>query len=64
MSKPIDLTKLLKEYKSGWVALSKNYKKVVTSARSLKELDRKLEKLNNPQVVLISASKNYRGFIT
>jgi len=63
MTKLVSLTKLLKNHTSGWVALSEDYKKVVTG-KSLKEVDRKLERLGNPEVVLISAAKNYRGFIT
>jgi len=62
--KPVDLTKLLRPYKSGWVALSKDYKKVITFAPTLEKLDSKLDKLENPDVVLISASNNYRGFVT
>jgi len=64
MTKQISLVKLLEKYTSGWIALSANYKKVITSGRSLQEIDRKLERLGNPEVVLISAAKNYRGFIT
>ncbi|MBI2268117.1 MAG: hypothetical protein HYU80_01560 [Candidatus Blackburnbacteria bacterium] len=64
MMKPVDLTKLLKKYTSGWVALSKDYKRVVAAAESLEELDGRLKKLRNPKVVLISAAPNYRSFIT
>lgn len=64
MTKPLDLTKLLKDYKSGWVALSKNYKEVVAWAPSLEKLDVKLEEVGEKDVVVISASQNYRGFIT
>lgn len=62
--KPIDLTKILKPYKSGWVAVSKDYKKAVAAAATLELLDEELKKLKSPHVVLIPASKNYRGFIT
>ena len=62
--KPVDLTKLLKPYKSGWVALSENYRKVIASAETLEKMDEKLKKLDDPDVVLISASENYKGFIT
>lgn len=60
----VDLTKLLKPYKSGWVAFSKDYKKVISSASTLGDLDKKLKKLDDPDVVIISASDNYQGFIT
>jgi hypothetical protein len=62
--KAVDLTLLLKHYHSGWVALSKDYKKVVTSAKTLEKMDDKLKDLNNPEVVLIAAANNYGGFIT
>lgn len=64
MVKQISLIKLLKKYTSGWVALSQDYKRVVTSGESLEEVDKNLERLGSPGVVLISAAKNYRGFIT
>lgn len=63
MARPVNLTKVLNGYTSGWVALSRDYKRVVAAASSLKTLDVKLKKLKNPKVVLIQASDNYRGFI-
>ncbi|MFZ5366085.1 MAG: hypothetical protein ACOZBZ_02230 [Patescibacteria group bacterium] len=64
MEKPVSLVKLLKDYSSGWVALSVDYKRVVTWGKSLKEIDLKLKRLGSPEIVLISAAQNYRGFIT
>jgi len=60
----INLVKLLKPYSSGWVALSRDYKKVITSGKTLKEVTKKVQKQKRSDVVLISASKNYRGFVT
>lgn len=60
----INLVKLLKPYSSGWVALSRDYKKVVASGKTLKEVTEKVQKQKRSDVVLISASKNYRGFVT
>ena len=61
---PINLVKLLKPFPSGWVALSGDYKKVVASGKTLKEVTEKVRKERKKDVVLISASKNYRGFVT
>lgn len=60
----INLTKILKNYSSGWVAITADYKKVVASGKTLEEVTKKVEKQKRDDVVLISASKNYRGFVT
>lgn len=60
----INLTKLLKNFSSGWVAITSDYKKVVASGKTLKEITHKMEKEGRVDVVLISASKNYRGYVT
>jgi len=62
--KAVDLTGILNGRKKGWVALTQNYKKVVASASTLEKMDKKLENIGNPDVVLLSASNNYKGFIT
>lgn len=59
--KTINLSKVLKNFTSGWVALTPDYKKVVASGRTLKEISGKVV---GDDVILISASKNYRGFVT
>jgi len=41
--------------------LTPDYKKVVASGRTLKEISGKVV---GDDVILISASKNYRGFVT
>ncbi|MBI4028751.1 MAG: hypothetical protein HY376_00060 [Candidatus Blackburnbacteria bacterium] len=61
--KAIDLTKILKGYTSGWVALSADYKKVIVWASSLKVLNRKLEKMGNPRVVLLPGMRSYGPLI-
>ncbi len=58
----IDLTKKLKKYKSGWVALDKNHK-VIAHAETFKAISEKVKEKRR-QVVLIPASDNYFGFIT
>ncbi|GEM_PF-873031 len=60
----VNLSKLLKNYSSGWIAISSDYKRVVATGGSLKKVSEEIEKLKKKDVVLISASKNYRGFVT
>lgn len=62
--KTINLSKLLKKFSSGWVAITTDYKKVVATGKSLKEITAKIEKQRRDDIVLISASKNYRGYVT
>lgn len=62
--KTVNLSKLLKNFSSGWVAITSDYKKVVASGESLKEVSQAVEKQKRDDVVLISAAKNYRGFVT
>lgn len=60
----INLSKLLKGFSSGWVAISSDYKKVLASGKSLKQVTEKIKKLNREDVVLLPVAKNYRGFVT
>ena len=60
----VNLTKILKNYSSGWVALSSDYKKVVASGKTLEEVTNKVERQKRSDIVLIPASKNYRGYVT
>lgn len=62
--KTINLKPLLKKFSSGWVAISKDYKKVVASGKSLKEVTQKVDREGNPKVLLIPGAKNYRGYVT
>lgn len=62
--KKIDLSKVLKEYKKGWIALSEDYKKVLYQSNNFSSLMDKVEQAGiENRVVLMPASKNYRGFI-
>ena len=58
-----NLAKILKNYTSGWVSISKDYKKVVASGRTLKTLLQKLEKMGNPDGYLMKAAKDYSGYV-
>ena len=62
--KTIDLTGVLKGFPSGWVAISSDYKKVVAFGKTLKEVTKKVRQKKTDDVILISAAKNYRGYIT
>lgn len=57
--KNINLTKTLRGYTRGWVALSSDYKKVLFSGRSFVEVMRKVQENNLiDKVVLLKAVKN------
>lgn len=60
----INLSKLLKDFSSGWVAITSDYKKVLASGETLKEVTEEVRKLRRNDAVLIPAAKNYRGFVT
>ena len=60
----IDISKQIKNYKKGWVALDDSYK-VVESASSFEEINKKLEKYTKKEkFLLVPASDKYFGFIT
>ena len=50
---PINLTKLLKKYKSGWVAVSSDYSHVVAHAKKFIELQKIVK--DRKDVVVIQA---------
>lgn len=54
--KPIDLTKLLSKFSSGWVALSSDYKKVIAHTSNFSLLIRKLEKVKDEKPILMTIS--------
>jgi hypothetical protein len=60
--KPLDLTKALKKYKSGWVAIDERKKEVVAYSKDFKSINKKIE--NKQNVVLMAASDDYYGLIT
>lgn len=61
--KAINLAKILKKYNSGWISISKDYKKVIASGRTLKVLLQKLAKMGNPDGYLMKAAKDYSGYV-
>lgn len=58
-----NLAKTLKGYTKGWVSISKDYKKVIASGDSLKDLLHKLARLGNPKGYLMKAAKDYSRYI-
>lgn len=59
----IDLTKKLKKYKTGWVALNKKHN-VVAHGKTYSDIEKKVAGTKKDDVVLMPASSNYFGFIT
>lgn len=58
-----DLAKTLKDHTSGWVSISRDYKKVIASGKTLDVVLKKLEKMGNPDGYLMKATKDYSGYI-
>lgn len=62
--KALDLTKQLKPYRTGWVAIFND--RVIAHAKSFELIVKEVKKLKKPSkdTLLIPASKNYFGFVT
>ena len=60
--KPINLTKTIKSYKSGWVAVDERKKKVIAHARTFEAITKKAKEMEN--IFIMPAAKNYFGYIT
>ena len=63
MDQPIDLQNILKNYKSGWVAVSEDYKEAVATGKTIKEVTENLEK-KGKEGILVPAAENYQNFVT
>lgn len=59
---PINLTKLLKKYKSGWVAVSSDYDHVIAHSEKFIELQKKVK--NKKNIIVIQAFKNYYNYVS
>lgn len=59
--KPIDLTKALKPYKSGWVAINEK-SLVIAHAKTFEDITKKV--IGAKKFFLMPASQNYFGFVT
>lgn len=60
--KRIDLTKILKKYKTGWVALSKDYSQVIAYADKFVDIQKKVQ--NKQNIVVVQAIGNYYNFVS
>ena len=58
----IDLSKALKSYSEGWVAVDKKSNKVIAHAKTLSLISKKIKGIKN--IFLVPASKDYFGFVT
>ena len=63
MSKNTDLSKLLKGKKSGWISISKDYKKIIAQGKTLQELVKKLESKGNPEGYTMRASADFSRYV-
>lgn len=60
--KKINLVKLLKDYKSGWVGISSDFKSVVLSGKTLKQAMSKSKKLKE-KIYFFPAGQSYSDLI-
>lgn len=59
--KALDLTKQLKPFKNGWVALN-NRNEVVANAKTINAIAKKI--IGKKNITLIPAAESYKGYIT
>lgn len=57
--KSIDLTKVIKKYTNGWIALSPDYKKVVGHGKSIQVAVDQAQSKGIEDPVLMRAAKSY-----
>lgn len=62
MEQKINFVKLLKNYSSGWVAISSDFSKVVISGETLKEVRGKAKKIKE-KLYFFKAGETYTNFI-
>lgn len=58
----INLRRLLKGYKSGWIGISSDFKSVLVSGKTLREARKKAKKLDQ-RVYFFPAGESYGNFI-
>lgn len=59
--KAVDLTKILKPYKSGWIAVNQK-KQVIAHEKTFVTISNKVKRYKD--VFLVPASEDYFGFVT
>ena len=62
MQKRIDFIKLLKGYKSGWVAISSDFTKVVFSGKNLKDVMQKAKGIKE-KLYYFPVENSYGNFV-
>lgn len=60
--KLLDLTRALKQHKSGWVAIDEKTNKVIAHAKNFELMNKKVK--YNKNVFIMPASDNYFGLVT
>ena len=60
--KNLKLAHLLRKYSDGWVSISKDYRKVLASGKTMKIVLSKLQRLGNPDGILMRAAKDYSRY--
>ncbi|HLD26650.1 MAG TPA: hypothetical protein VJB63_01705 [Patescibacteria group bacterium] len=60
--KLLDLTKALKKYQTGWVAINNKNNTVVAHAKDFNSITKKI--LNKKSVFIMPVTNEYFGFIT
>lgn len=63
-NKVINLSKVLKNISSGWVAISSDYTKVVAKGKDFRVVSQKVDNLPRGSVVLMPVVKNPRYVVT
>lgn len=58
-----NLYKTLRGHTSGWVSISKDQKRVIASARTVKSLLKKLADKGNPDGYIMKAAKDYSHYV-
>lgn len=58
----INFVKLLKGYKSGWVGISSDHKKVVAWGKTLKQVREKSKKIQD-RIYFFPAGESYSNFV-
>ena len=61
-----NLAQTLKRYSKGWVSISKDYKRVLASGKTMESVLKQLKRIGNPDGILMRAAKDYSryaGFI-
>lgn len=59
----IDFVKLLKDYKSGWVGISSNFKKVLVWGKTLNEVTQKAKTIKE-KVYYFPSGESYSNFVS